>query len=670
MKGIKTMKARVSNNNTEKNDEIVLSIGMIVKNEEKHLGNCLSALKNLTDHISSELIIVDTGSTDRTKEIALKYTDKVYDFEWIDDFAAARNYGLKMAKGKWFMFLDADEYFDEDCSQMIKFFSYPELYEHGKWNCGSLSMRNYRNLNKKTYNFFYPLRLARITPKLTFEGRIHEHLENIETPVASFETIVHHYGYVLNNANSRNKGKRNMPYLLEELKSKPKNARLIGQLYDSCDDTKEKEKYVKTLWDLIELDLPENKKTINESLLRIIRFYSSNNKYKEALEAIDKFLSYETNVDRVSVLDVYICKASVHNLLREYDKACDAYEKYFEAYKKYKRGDLIMSDAYSLVISSMSEQEYNITKFYYVSVLSNNHDYKKAKEVLEEFDIEKLELGDYKNWAEKYYVVFDQDKDYSQAVEIYQKALATKDKDKIKLAVQIFENFYSSHLLDREDFVNAIAESDAEGLYIDLMKIVRADNNGEDITAALTDFIHRVDDWKYGYAEAIYLCMKHNIDINDILITLSNSIMKSHFPIIATTHEEYAQTVIDYCKSFDYTQSIHAMLWMTSALETAVLSSANLYEEQRAVLYDTFVCVLSDYIYNIYNQELLNVDDVDVLPELHRFGFYMTLAFTAQNDGDDIGYIRCLREALRLCEPMKDLVSFYLDKFAEKMKNE
>ena len=106
--------------------------------------------------------------------------------------------------------------------------------------------------------------------------------------------------------------------------------------------------------------------------------------------------------------------------------------------------------------------------------------------------------------------------------------------------MQIFENFYSSHLLDREDFVNAIAESDAEGLYIDLMKIVKADNNGEDITAALTDFIHRVDDWKYGYAEAIYLCMKHNIDINDILITLSNSIMKSHFPIIATTHEEYA----------------------------------------------------------------------------------------------------------------------------------
>lgn len=668
MKGIKTMKARVSNNNAEKNNEIVLSIGMIVKNEEKHLENCLSALKNLTDHISSELIIVDTGSTDRTKEIALKYTDKVYDFEWIDDFAAARNYGLKKAKGKWFMFLDADEYFDEDCSQMIKFFSYPELYEQGKWNCGSYLMHNYSNEGDKSYSVFYPLRLARITSELIFEGEIHEHLENITTPMAYFDTIVHHYGYVKENAHFRNKCKRNLPILLKKYNEELDSARIVGQIIDSSYDIKEKEKYVELSLKLIEL--PKNKRVINETLLRGIRFYGTTKKYNRVLELIDDFLSYEDNVNKISIIDIYIYQATAYEKNSEFDKACSAYENYFIYYDKYKKGQLSIFDASNESIVSLSEEAYGFAKSDYISVLCKTNKYVKAKELLDEYDIEKIELSEYKRWILNYYQVFKENKNYKSVPEIYKKALATKDKDKIKLAVQIFENFYSSHLLDREDFVNAIAESDAEGLYIDLMKIVRADNNGEDITAALTDFIHRVDDWKYGYAEAIYLCMKHNIDINDILITLSNSIMKSHFPIIATTHEEYAQTVIDYCKSFDYTQSIHAMLWMTSALETAVLSSANLYEEQRAVLYDTFVCVLSDYIYNIYNQELLNVDDVDVLPELHRFGFYMTLAFTAQNDGDDIGYIRCLREALRLCEPMKDLVSFYLDKFAEKMKDE
>ena len=74
---------KITVNNPPK-DEIILSIGMIVKNEEKYLENCLSALKRFMDQISCELIIVDTGSTDRSKEIALKYTDKVYDFEWIN----------------------------------------------------------------------------------------------------------------------------------------------------------------------------------------------------------------------------------------------------------------------------------------------------------------------------------------------------------------------------------------------------------------------------------------------------------------------------------------------------------------------------------------------------------------------------------------------------------
>lgn len=662
------MKARISNNNAEKDNEIVLSIGMIVKNEEKHLENCLSALKNLTDYISSELIIVDTGSTDRTKEIALKYTDKVYDFEWIDDFAAARNYGLKKAKGKWFMFLDADEYFDEDCSQMIKFFSYPELYENSKWNCGSILMYNYTDVENKAYSIFTPVRLSKITSELRFTGKIHEHLDNIEFPIASFDSVLHHYGYVTNNANFKVKCKRNLPLLLNELKERPRDARLIGQIIDVCENNIECEKYIELVLEAIKE--PENEYYVNENYLRAIRYYNKTGKYSDVLKIACRFLEDKENINKISKLDIYINKAAAYLKLFDYYSAIDAYEDYFASYVEYKQGKLLMTDALAIAITSVSENAYNYTKLKYIRLLCKLQNYEKANEVLEEFDIEKLELADYKNWISNYYLILEQLKDYKQAIEIYQKALATKDKDKIKLAVQIFENFYSSHLLDREDFVNAIAESDAEGLYIELMKIVRADNNGEDITAALTDFIHRVDDWKYGYAAAIYLCMKHNIDINDILITLSNSIMKSHFPIIATTHEEYAQTVIDYCKSFDYTQSIHAMLWMTSALETAVLSSANLYEEQRAVLYDTFVCVLSDYIYNIYNQELLNVDDVDVLPELHRFGFYMTLAFTAQNDGDDIGYIRCLREALRLCEPMKDLVSFYLDKFAEKMKNE
>ncbi len=86
-----------------------ISLSMIVKNEEKVLGRCLDTVKNLVD----EIIIVDTGSRDQTKTIAANYTDNVYDFVWIDDFAAARNFAFGYATGDYILWLDADDIIEE-----------------------------------------------------------------------------------------------------------------------------------------------------------------------------------------------------------------------------------------------------------------------------------------------------------------------------------------------------------------------------------------------------------------------------------------------------------------------------------------------------------------------------------------------------------------------------
>lgn len=88
---------------------ITISICMIVKNEEEVLARCLDSLKGLSD----EIIIVDTGSTDRTKEIAAEYTDKIYDFSWCDDFAAARNFSFSKATKEYIYAPDADEVLDD-----------------------------------------------------------------------------------------------------------------------------------------------------------------------------------------------------------------------------------------------------------------------------------------------------------------------------------------------------------------------------------------------------------------------------------------------------------------------------------------------------------------------------------------------------------------------------
>ncbi len=89
---------------------ITVSLCMIVRNEEAVLDRCLGSVADLMD----EIIIVDTGSTDRTKEIAAKYTDRIYDFEWVDDFSAARNYAFELAGSDYIYTADADEYLDEE----------------------------------------------------------------------------------------------------------------------------------------------------------------------------------------------------------------------------------------------------------------------------------------------------------------------------------------------------------------------------------------------------------------------------------------------------------------------------------------------------------------------------------------------------------------------------
>mgnify|MGYP002626275007 CR=1 FL=1 len=90
--------------------QVTISLCMIVKNEEKILARCLDSVADLMD----EIIIVDTGSADHTKEIAARYTDQIYDFEWIDDFSAARNFAFSKARMEYIYSADADEVLDEE----------------------------------------------------------------------------------------------------------------------------------------------------------------------------------------------------------------------------------------------------------------------------------------------------------------------------------------------------------------------------------------------------------------------------------------------------------------------------------------------------------------------------------------------------------------------------
>ncbi|MBQ8905556.1 MAG: glycosyltransferase family 2 protein [Ruminococcus sp.] len=644
-------------------DGIVLSIGMIVKNEEKHLDNCLSALKKFMDQISCELIIVDTGSTDRTKEIAYKYTDQVYDFEWIDDFSAARNFGLEKAKGKWFMFLDADEYLDEDCSQLVTFFQHPEAYE--KFNSGTYIVRSYTNLETGASSDFQATRLIKLDGEVRFHGKIHESLPFC-TPLIYFDTLVHHYGYIHDDPHFKEKRfERNMPMMLAELDRDPEDGRMVGSIVDICEDTV-KETYVERALELNQLE--RNVGYRNANMVRAINHYMQQENHERVLAIVEDYFAVPENINSVSKLHMYCKRADTYVELKEYDKAAENYEQYMVAYEEYKSGKLNILDIRMLPIYGCSDYEHEQIRWRYISVLSQLKRFDKVAHQLEQFDIAALSFDSFRSYLASWREVLHDTKDYKKAAQLYERVLCLADESKTELVLYMLEQYYQNHMLEREDFVRALADSGVDGLYIELMQIVKAEMAGEDVTARLYQFLSKPTSWKEGYTEAIYLCLKYGLDLSSLVAAQNYQVLRSHFPKMAMMHTDYSKQVLWYCRRNVLPMTLRALSWTVSALETAVLSSRTLYADGRNQLYDLFVCTLSDYINNIYNPELLNEDDIAVLPELHQFGYYMTLAFQARNQGDGLAYIRNLRKAVACCEPMKDLVSFYQTQFADALK--
>ncbi|MCR5310706.1 MAG: glycosyltransferase family 2 protein [Lachnospiraceae bacterium] len=169
---------------------ITVSVCMIVKNEEKILRTCLDSLKGLYE----ELIIVDTGSTDSTKEIAGEYTDKVYDFQWIDDFSAARNFSMSKATCDYIYVADADEEIDEANRRKFKLLKAildPQIE--------IVEMRYVNQLsNGSVYNFDaeYRPKLFKRLREYKFVDPIHETLRLLPVVYDSEIDIIHNQGEV------------------------------------------------------------------------------------------------------------------------------------------------------------------------------------------------------------------------------------------------------------------------------------------------------------------------------------------------------------------------------------------------------------------------------------------------------------------------------------------
>lgn len=218
---------------------VKITLSMIVKNEERYLEDCLKSVKNVVD----EIIIVDTGSTDNTLKIAEQFNARIFHFDWINDFSAARNFALSKSTGKWILYLDADERLDESSANLML-----KLSENDSEIGYYCTVKSYDSEVQRNNTIRY-VRFFRNHPQARFEGKVHEQitpsLEKLNYKFIHSEILIHHIGYDISKEGKKQKAKRNLSLLLDDYNASKNDYTLfqIAQSYHVLENYSESKKF-------------------------------------------------------------------------------------------------------------------------------------------------------------------------------------------------------------------------------------------------------------------------------------------------------------------------------------------------------------------------------------------------------------------------------------------
>lgn len=206
----------------------LLSVCMIVKNETRVIERCLQSIHGIAD----EIIIVDTGSEDDTKEIANKYTEQVYDFKWVDDFAKARNYAASKATGEWILVLDADEYVDRESFEKFKegLAIKPPEYE-----INGIQIISFIGNNASQTALNRHVRFYKNNGLIEYYRPIHEvlkHQDDTKNKIGLINLTLYHTGYMKDTVQEKQKSNRNLSILLKQKDKQAIDYFYIGNEYN------------------------------------------------------------------------------------------------------------------------------------------------------------------------------------------------------------------------------------------------------------------------------------------------------------------------------------------------------------------------------------------------------------------------------------------------------
>jgi tetratricopeptide (TPR) repeat protein len=308
-----------------------VSACMIVKNEEELLPGCLDSIRDWVD----EIVIVDTGSTDRTVEIAKQYGARVFHQPWEGNFSKHRNYSMDLATGDWVFIIDADERFvAEDLGLLRPLLNVPQV------PAISIDVYNVYGQDEESTSFLPSIRFFRRNLNLRYEGIVHNLLKvppGVDVHRAGVR--IKHLGYDLTPEKMADKAVRTSTLLKQQLEENPDDVfalfnyaqLLTGRRHE--DITAHAEDIMRMAGRVVELTSPENPKERHLHLMCLNQMAWTclfTGRCNEAEELAKRSLKYKPNY-----LDPMLLLGHIATRREKHDEAAVHYQRYLDEQARY-----------------------------------------------------------------------------------------------------------------------------------------------------------------------------------------------------------------------------------------------------------------------------------------------------------------------------------------------
>ena len=652
--------------------ELILTIGIIGKNNEDTIERCLKSLTPLRKAVKSEIIYTDTGSTDNTVSIASEYVDKIINFEWSGDFAAARNTAVDEARGVWFMWIDTDEYFDESIEALINFF---QSGEHKNYLSGIIKVKNIFSIISD-YNFekssLHRLSVLENTDT-KFIFKIHEGIP-MKNPVKNIEAQLVHTGYVVDDkAKFKEKQKRNVDMLEEEIKdlNGVQKLRAIYHILKSYSVIKDYENLEKLSDEGIQEYRTDNelKSSIyaniyyNSFLIFKAEAFQQTGREKAAVEIINEIKVVNPklefmNCDKYGIL--YILADKLKNQDMKFENAI----KFSECADLFNSGYLDKEHVavYNL-ISNTPTNLFNVFNFLsnqYIEANDRMNSEKYLKSI-ENMDILSMDAF----FAREYFkTVISFSEEFENLGIIREKYRLFLGENKVIDQIQIV---LENHLMEsdhKNDIINIIADLDIEDSYVKLNRMRKSENEDDIVSVRL--FLEELlkDDnipMEGVYYDVIYYAYVHYPSIVPEILRLYNCNIENNVKLANKNHPDFFETVKEYLSSnLDQNAGI-SQTYLNLRVVESLIDDSNA-EKVLEIVRTT----VPSYIEYVYSDEILNDENIIVIPAIMQFGYYLSKADDLRLKNDTVSCLKELKKAIKCYPAMKKAI----EKILEEVKKE